>query len=386
MVRFLNTSNKINTSTLLTYMKKALIFSFVFLGLSSYAQTFDIVKEEAKLFDLLETLRSADNDADKSSSNNAFKSALASVLTHEESFSHPFTLLSSVGFIDSQDKLVRIINWNVEQSDKSQRYYGFVQHMDKRGKELNVTELVEDVYGIKQPDDIVDAASWYGALYYKIIPIKKGSRTIYTVLGWDGNTAMSNIKLIDAMYINGRSVKFGSPVFKIGKETKKRLFYEHSEKVTMVLSYETDRKRIMMDHLSPESPTMIGYYSFYVPDLSYDAFEFEDSKWVLKEDVIGVNSHESQEKREIITKDPKTGKLVKKKIDNKWQDPSDANTPAGGNEHVAVTPEGQETKTVKDRDPKNTEPAVDKRDKRTPSESSIFGDMNKKKKRRRKKN
>ncbi len=367
-------------------MKKTLIFSFLLLGLNAFGQTFDIVKEEDKLFALLEILRNADNDADKESANEAFKSTLATVLEHEESFAHPFSMLNSIGFINSDDKLVRIINWNVEQSDKSQRYYGYVQHFDKRGKELNVTELKEDVYGVKQPDDIVDAETWYGALYYKIIPIKKGSRTIYTVLGWDGNTTLSNIKLVDAMYINGRSVKFGSPIFKVGKETKKRLYFEHSEKVTMVLRYETDRKRIMMDHLSPEAPSMRGYYSFYVPDLSYDALEFEDSKWVLKEDVIGVNAHDDIVKREIITKDPKTGKLIHKKVDNTWQDPSDPGAPAGGNEHVAVTPEG-EVKSVKDVKKDVTEktngPEVDKRDKRDPSELSIFGDMKKKKKKSR---
>ncbi len=363
-------------------MKNFLFFSFVLIGIGAFAQDYDVMKAESRLFTKLEMLRNASTDQDKVSANEDFKTDLAAVLEHEEAFDHPFSRLTSVGFINSKDKMVRIINWNVEQNDKSQRYFGFVQHYDKRKKKLSVTELKEDVWGLKQPEDIVEAANWYGALYYQIIPIKKGSRTIYTVLGWDGNTTMSNIKLIDAMYINGRSVKFGSSIFKIGKETKKRLFYEHSEKVTMVLRYEADRDRIMMDHLSPEAPTMKGYYSFYVPDLSYDAFVFEDNKWVLKEDVIGVNAHETKEKTEIYTKDPKTGKLVKRKIDNSWQDPSDANAPAGGNEHVAITPESQsEDLTVKD--PKSREPKVDKRDKRDPSELSIFGDMKRKKKKRR---
>lgn len=364
------------------YMKKFILFSFVLLGYSALAQDYNVSEAENRLLGKLETLRNAETDQSKKSANEDFKSDLAAVLEHKSSFSHPFSSLTSVGFIDSKDGLVRIINWNVEQADQSQRYFGFVQHFDKRKKELTVTELKEDVFGLRQPDDVIDAENWYGALYYKIIPVKKGSRTMYTVLGWDGNTTMSNIKLIDAMYINGRSVKFGSPIFKVGKETHKRVFYEHSEKVTMVLRYEDDRERIMMDHLSPETPTMKGHPSFYVPDLSYDAFVFEDNKWVLKEDVIGVNSNPEAEKREIMTMDQKTGKLVKKKIDNTWQDPSNANAPAGGNEHVAITPESQ-GKEEKEANPASNEPKVDKRDKRDPSESSIFGDMKKKKKKRR---
>jgi len=365
-------------------MKRFLVYCILFLSFGASAQEYDVARAEERLFTKLEALRNAEDDAAKKQANKEFKSDLEAVLAHEESFDYPFSLLSTVGFIDSKDKMVRIINWNVEQDDKTQRYFGFVQHYDKRRKELSVTELVEDVWGIKQPEDIVTADKWYGALYYKIIPVKKGSKTIYTVLGWDGNTTMSNIKLIDAMYINGRSVKFGSPIFKVGKETKKRMFYEHSEKVTMVLRYEDDRKRIMMDHLSPESPTMKGYYSFYVPDLSYDAFVFEDRKWVLKEDVIGVNAQKNPEQQYVMTKDPKTGKLVRRKIDSNWQDPSDASAPAGGNEHVAITPESQETKEKETETTKSQEPKVDKRDKRDPSESSIFGDFKKKKRKRRK--
>lgn len=366
-------------------MKNFLVLSFVFLAIGASAQVYSVSKSEDRLLVKLETLRNAVTDEEKATANEDFKSDLAAVLEHEESFNHTFPLLTSVGFIDSKDGIVRIINWNVEQDDKSQRYFGFVQHYDKRKKNLSVTELKQDVWGLKQPDDIVEAASWYGALYYQIIPVKKGSRTIYTVLGWDGNTTMSNIKLIDAMYISGRSVKFGSPIFKIGKETKKRLYYEHSEKVTMTLRYEEGRSRIMMDHLSPEAPTMKGYYSFYVPDLSYDALEFEDHKWVLKEDVIGVNDHPTPEKLEVYTKDPKTGKLVKRRIDNTWQNPSDPNSPAGGNEHVAITPETQKN-DQKEVDAKSRPPKVDKRDKRDASELSILGDIKKKKKKRRRRN
>lgn len=365
-------------------MKRFLVFSVAFLSIGAFAQDYDVQRAENRLLTKLDELRSAENDQAKSQANEEFKSDLASVLEYKESFDYPFPLLTTVGFIDSKDKMVRIINWNVEQDDKSQRYYGFVQHYDKRRKTLSVTELKEDVWGIKQPQDIVEAENWYGALYYKIIPVKKGSKTVYTVLGWDGNTTLSNIKLIDAMYINGRSVKFGSPIFKVGKETKKRMFYEHSEKVTMILRYEDERERIMMDHLSPETPTMKGYYSFYVPDLSYDAFVFEDKKWVLKQDVIGVNPHNDNEAQEVLTKDPRTGKLVKRKIDSDWQDPSNANAPAGGNEHVAITPESQE-KEEESKETKSDEPKVDKRDKRDPSESSIFSGMNKKKKKRRRK-
>lgn len=338
--------------------------------------------DESELNVLLSDLRAAKTDSEKAAKNKLFKEKFAKVLDKENALTYPFSSLTTIGFIDSPDGLLRIINWNVEQDDQSQRYFGFVIHNDKRHKEIVKTELIEDVFGVKQPEDVVEANQWYGALYYKIIPVDKGSRTMYTVLGWDGNTTLSNIKLIDVLYISGKSVKFGNPIFKVGNETKKRVFYEHSEKTTMLLNYEEDRKRIMMDHLSPETPSMKGFYSFYVPDLSYDAFKFEKGKWILQEDVIGVNNHPDEKKQTVYTADPKSGKVVERRIDGTWKNPSDPNAPVGGIEHVAVTPEAtpnddNEEKTKKEKG------AREKKDKRDPSNLTITNGMGKKKRKKR---
>ena len=90
-------------------MKNFLVFSFVFLGISGFAQDYDVTKAENRLLMKLETLRSASTDQEKVSANEDFKSDLAAVLEYEESFDHPFLSLTSVGFIDSKDKMVRII-------------------------------------------------------------------------------------------------------------------------------------------------------------------------------------------------------------------------------------------------------------------------------------
>lgn len=368
------------------------IIAFFFIG-QTLAQDQVMEAHENDLLVLLEDLRASQNNAQKEERNSDFTKALKTVLENKSALNYNFTKLSTVGFIDSPDELVRIVNWNIEQDDKTQRYYGFVLHYDKRKKRYNVTELIEDRYGIKQPDNIVTSDKWYGALYYKIIPVKRGSKTIYTVLGWDGNTSMSNIKLVDAMYLTGKTVKFGSPIFKIGKDIKRRLFYEHSEKTTMILKYENNRDRIMMDHLSPESPSMRGYFSFYVPDLSYDALKFEAGKWILHEDVIGINDSYQDDKQVVYVKDPRTGKLKKQVIQREWQNPEDLEAPAGGNEHVAVTPEGEAKDEKKDGRRRRKDnngydpnlPEIDKKDKRDPSNISFYKDLKKNKRANRRK-
>ncbi|MFT5859648.1 MAG: hypothetical protein ACI865_001752 [Flavobacteriaceae bacterium] len=376
------------------YSMKVLIGIIAFFSFGHLmAQEEVMATHENDLVVLLDQLRSSEGNAEKEANNTEFTQALKSVLENRSALTYNFTKLTTVGFIDSPDELVRIVNWNVEQDDKTQRYFGYVLHYDKRKKRYNVTELIEDQYGIKQPDGVVTSDKWYGALYYKIIPVKRGSKTVYTLLGWDGNTSMSNIKLVDAMYVTGKTVKFGSPIFKIGKDIKKRLFYEHSEKITMILRYEDKRNRIMMDHLSPESPSMRGYFSFYVPDLSYDALKFESGKWILHEDVIGVNDSHEDDKQIVYARDPRTGKLKKQVIERKWQNPEDLEAPAGGNEHVAVTPEGEEKDEKKDnrqrrKDKKASDPNLpeyDKKDKRDPSNISFYKDLKKNKRANRRK-
>ena len=257
-------------------------------------------------------------------------------------------------------------------------------HYDKRKKEQFVTELKDNSFGMPtQPTEIISSDEWYGALYYKIIPVSKGSKTIYTVLGWDYYGPSSQIKLIDAIYINGTTVKLGSPIFKQGRETLKRVYFEHSKKSSMALNYEENRKRIIFDHLSPESPNLKNYKSYYVPDMSYDAFVYDNGKWILEEDVIGTNNGEDPKKQIVYVKDEKTGKVVAKEVKVKWENPEDANAPGGGYEHVAITPE-----SLKENDgekPEKNGPEIDKRDKRDPSQVSFYDDVVKKKKKKKNK-
>ena len=132
---------------------------------------------------------------------------------------------------------------------------------------------------------------------------------------------------------------------------------------------------------------MKGFYSFYYPDLSYDAFVLENNKWILHPDVIGVNDEHASKKQTVYVMNEKTGKLEKREIKSKWINPEDPSAPVGGSEHVAVTPDSvEDDKNKKSGDPK--EPKINKKDKRDPSHNSLYDDVNKKKrkKKRRKRN
>ena len=52
------------------------------------------------------------------------------------------------------------------------------------------------------------------------------------------------------------------------------------------MKFEEKYGRVVMDHLSPEAPSLEGLHSYYVPDLSYDSYAYNGAYWVLTEDVI----------------------------------------------------------------------------------------------------
>lgn len=332
-----------------------------------------IEENEKELLLLLDELRSAKDDSEKNQANVKFKSKLEETIRMEGAFDYPFSSLKTMGSVKSPDNAFRLFNWNVEQDDLTQVYYCYILSFDERKKDYKIIELKDNSIMLPQkPSEILEADNWYGALYYKIIPMKKGSKTLYTVLGWDGNNSVSTMKVVDVLNFSGSTVRLGSPIFKMPKETLKRVFFEFAKKTTMYMSYEEQYNRIIFDHLAPESPALTGLYSMYVPDLSHDAFAFDAGKWFFVEDVVGVNA----KGEDIITVsyvDDKTGEIKERKIKNKWQEPSKS--------HVATTPEDQ-MKEQEGEKPKQNEIKPEKNNGKQPQSYNPMTDAKKKKKRK----
>ncbi|MNJ92059.1 hypothetical protein D3C87_97140 [compost metagenome] len=322
------------------------IISFLLLFNSLSWGQFDAAVRERELGVLLDSLRGSRTNERKEFWNKQFKTLIDQTLHEPTAFDLTFTKLRTLGIIDSPDKMVRIVNWNVEQDDATQKYYAYVLHKDNKDKH-KVFELIDNSMMLPaRPEETLESNMWYGALYYQIIPVQKANKTYYTVLGWDGGTRMSNTKLIDVIYFTGSHLKLGYPLFKSGNTTAKRMFYEHSERTVMSLRYEEEYKRIIFDHLMPETPTMVGFYEFYVPDMSYDAFVLDNNRWVLKEDVIAIN----KKPKEVTLKsfDSKTGDVITTTVESKWIDPTGGGTGSKNDVHVAVLPDSDATNTTEE--------------------------------------
>jgi hypothetical protein len=318
-------------------MRSILLVVVVLIGFEVAAQRDTLMTHfENRLEKSLKSLRSAGTDEDKKNANNSFRSLLLETIQYSESFFYLFPKLSTLGAVISPDKSLKIYSWNVELSDKSNKFYCFIVRPGKRRKKNKVIELIEKS-DLTRENQTYSELNWYGCLYYKIIPIKKGSKQLYTLLGWRNNGTLSNLKVIDALSISGNHAKLGEPIFQSKKTIDKRVVLEYSIKSSMTLRFEDKYARIVFDHLSPENPSMSGFNEYYVPDMSYDAFEFKDGKWVLNEDVVTINDPGKKTFSKIII-DPTTGEEIKEEVENKWIDPSDYNAPGGINKHTPSLP------------------------------------------------
>jgi hypothetical protein len=339
-------------------MKGFVVLFLSIFSLSVNAQVDSLLlNRERELSVYLDNLRNAKSDLDKETANQTFKTFLQETIALKGAFDYPFAMLKSVGTIKSPDNQFRFFNWNVEQEDETHKYYCFILKFDEKKKEWKTIELVDNSMMLApQPEDVLDETMWYGALYYKIIPVEKSNKTYYTLLGYDANNNMSHTKLIDVLSFSGNHIKLGSPIFKIKDQVLKRVFFEHSKKCVMSLNYDDARNRIIFDHLSPESQSMEGFREFYVPDMSYDALKFANNKWVLEEDVIGINKKSTTKSNPVVRLDiDRNGQLVRHKENAKWIDPSNPNAPAGENIHTPALPEGEIAETPRKKKSKKEE-------------------------------
>lgn len=312
------------------------IVSLLLTNLFSQKDTI-IPYREKVLFLQLNKMRSAIKDAEKKKLNQEFKDYLLETILIPDSYTYNFVKLKTLGVIDSPDKNLRIFNWNVQLEDESNLFFGFIVRKGNK-KKNKIIELINKNIVYEMPKEVVQESNWYGALYYKIIPTKKGKKDIYTLLGWRSNGNISNMKIIDVLQINGNHAKLGANIFQTKTEKLKRVVLEYSKKATVTVRYEPKLDRIVFDHLSPESPSMKGLYEYYIPDMSYDAYTFENDLWILKEDVIAVNELEKNTFKQYNI-DKKTGEIKEEEVKKSWIDPSDLNAPGTQNKHTPALPE-----------------------------------------------
>ncbi|RYY30266.1 MAG: hypothetical protein EOP46_21520, partial [Sphingobacteriaceae bacterium] len=133
------------------------------------------------------------DDLERKNANYTFIKTLVSALKIPNSFNFSFDSVKTISVINSPDNRFRIFSWHVLNEDGSYRFYGTVQL--NTGGPLKMFPLEDYSPLLKNPEDsVTNNQKWYGAQYYKIIPVY-GSNPHYVLLGWKGNTVNSTKKV-----------------------------------------------------------------------------------------------------------------------------------------------------------------------------------------------
>lgn len=219
-------------------------------------------------------------------------------LENSSSFDAALGEVKALSTLTAPDKRFRLYTWNLPHQDGTYTYYGRIQLPTSGQHPYRVIPLTDRSAATGKPlVRQLKPREWYGALYYQIIRVSHKKQVYYTLLGWDGNTGLSNKKLIDVLLFDTKGEPvFGAPVFDDGKRIQHRVFFEYAKQASMSLRYHEKTGHIVFDHLSPSEPSLEGRYEFYGPDFSYDALRFKDGKWKLITNYDARNEGENKGK------------------------------------------------------------------------------------------
>ncbi|WP_184549397.1 hypothetical protein [Mucilaginibacter sp. FT3.2] len=236
---------------------------------------------EDTLKTLGKTFINDENDMERKNANYKFIKTMVNALKVPNSFLYPFDSVKTISIVNSPDNRFRILTWSIMNLDGSYRFYGTVQM--NTGGPLKMSPLEDYSPLLKNPEDsVVSNRKWFGAQYYKIIPVY-GAKTYYILIGWKGNTVKSTKKVIDVLSFNNGEPTFGMPVFDSKAKTRKRVVFEYSRQTSMLLRYVPEQNLIVFDHLAPPDDKEKNKPETFGPDLSYDGYKLKNGRWVYVE-------------------------------------------------------------------------------------------------------
>ncbi len=235
---------------------------------------------------MFEELMLLNTSRERKELNNSIVKRMKVLWNNPEWFLDEFNGLKRVSTLVSEDETVKVCTWNVPLPNSVNLFFGAVIVKTKYG--YKVSSLIDNTSKVRSPQrSALSAKKWFGAIYYDIIPVRgKNKKTYYILLGYKPNNEMTKMKVVEPMMVVGNgSVRFGHSIFQADRYLFKRLVFEYTAATNMLLKYEEEEERIVLDHLAPPNPIYKGNKRFYGPDFSYDAYVLEKGRWVLYRDI-----------------------------------------------------------------------------------------------------
>lgn len=256
-------------------------------------------QHEAQLTELLKQFAAATRDTERISTCYRIIPKLVDALKEPHSFDYPFDSLKGISRLKSPDNKFRIFTIAIELQDtvtvkdknKTLRFpkqsYKYVGAIQMNTPELTLFPLNDKSTEIAAPEDReLNPDNWWGALYYNVIENTYNNTTYYTLFGWDGNTEKSTKKVMEILHFTPTENKpiFGAPIIEVSRDgklfpEKYRYILEFQDDAIVALNYVAHENKIIYDFVRPDDPKAKGKYSSYIPDGTYEGFQFINGQW-----------------------------------------------------------------------------------------------------------
>ncbi|MDR1581987.1 MAG: hypothetical protein LBS55_01810 [Prevotellaceae bacterium] len=270
-------------------MKNSVLFLLAIIyNTVAWGQSFEQIKSE--LSELMVMAADEYDYAKKQEYVTTFSELLQKTLKTPNSLALSFDSIPYLRVISSNDGTLRIFSWGAPKEDSVFSYCAIIQRcMGDKKNPLSDIYIMNDVKQnvLKPETEILHYPNWYGCLYSDIIETQDMGKTYYTLLGLDFNNGISHKKYIDVLTFNSQGIpSFGAPIFVNGTSVKSRIIFEYSAKAVMHLKYHSNIGKIVFHWLYPIVPEKRNDKSYYVPDVTYDGYEFKLGKWMKVKNIL----------------------------------------------------------------------------------------------------
>lgn len=246
--------------------------------------------------------------------NEDFMTLLENVLQMQNSFKYTWDSVRNFSVLASPDNLFKIFTWHVPKDDYSTENFGFVQVHNEARRKYVLFPLYDKQNTADYPDTYIGGHNrWYGAVYYRLIPLAAKNTTYYTLLGWNGHDLFTNQKVIEVLHFSrDMTPVFGAHIFKNYPKRVSRVIFEYSKNAVQHLGYENQEYEIasgkadpktgrpavrrvatpmiIFNRLIPIEEGMDGMPAGMVPEASMNqGFVAHDGRWLFLEQVRGTN-------------------------------------------------------------------------------------------------
>lgn len=225
----------------------------------------------------------ANRDGHRIKAHNLFQESLQSLVEVPESYEISLDSIPWLSVLHGEG--FRIVTWQLRISDEEYTYSGFIQWPDKLIKLKDTRPWMNGSLR-----NTYTCASWYGALYYKIIPFKSSGKDHYLLFGFNAENSLVNTKVADVLDLSGADPVFGSAVFMGVEGAQSRLILNYADASSVQLYYDPELKAIVHDHLENLPGVGPAGESLAVSDGSQEGWFLKAGKWVYLEEVNDIKS------------------------------------------------------------------------------------------------